>query len=143
MTPGFIISIIGLIVSVCSFLGLGLWFQRSWNKHFREVDQREADSKELHYRHNEEKIAQIISDKLSPIEDDIHKFGEQLTTQQQAIQAGLRNDLIAVYHECKRNGYRSETDTKNYYDMLEAYHKLGGNSYIKDVTKEFEEIPLK
>ena len=26
---------------------------------------------------------------------------------------------------------------------LEAYHKLGGNSYIKDVTKEFEEIPLK
>ena len=143
MTPGFIISIIGLVVSVCSFFGLGLWFQRNWNKHFREVDQREADAKELHYRHNEEKIAQIISDKLSPIEDDIHKFGEQLTTQQQAIQAGLRNDLIAVYHECKQNKCRSETDTKNYYDMLEAYHKLGGNSYIKDVTKEFEEIPLK
>ena len=143
MTPGIIISIVGLVISVFSFFGLGLWFQHAWNKHFREIDKKEADAKELNYRRNEEKIAEIIDEKLAPVKDDIRHFSEQLTVQQQEIQAGLRNDLIAVYHECKQNKCRSETDTKNYYDMLEAYHKLGGNSYIKDVTKEFEEIPLK
>lgn len=143
MTPGTIISIIGLVISVLSFLGAGLWFQHAWNKRFRVLDQKEKDAKELHYRRNEEKIAEIIDEKLSPLKDDIHKFSAQLTIQEQAIEAGLRNDLIAVYHECKQNKFRSETDTKNYYDMLEAYHKLGGNSYIKDVTKKFEELPLK
>lgn len=143
MTPGIIISIVGLVISVFSFFGLGFWFQHTWNKHFNEIDKKEADAKELNYRRNEEKIAEIIDEKLAPVKDDIHRFSEQLTAQQQAIQAGLRNDLIAVYHECKQNKFRSETDTKNYCDMLEAYHKLGGNSYIEDVTKEFEEIPLK
>lgn len=143
MTPGLIISIVGLVISVLSFLGVGLWFQHAWNKHFRVLDQREKDTKELNYRRNAEKIAEIIGDKLAPVKDDIHKLSTQLTTQQEAILAGLRNDLIDVYHECKQNKFRSETDTKNYYDMLEAYHKLGGNSYIKDVTKKFEELPLK
>lgn len=143
MTSGTIISIVGLVISVLSFLGVGLWFQHAWNKHFHELDQKEKDAKELHYRRNEEKIAEIIDEKLASIKDDIHNFSAQLTVQEQAIEAGLRNDLIAVYHECKQNKCRSETDTKNYYDMLEAYHKLGGNSYIKDVTKKFEELPLK
>ena len=53
MTPGTIISIVGLVISVFSFFGLGLWFQRAWNKRFREIDKKEADAKELHYRRNE------------------------------------------------------------------------------------------
>ena len=50
MTPGIIISIVGLVISVFSFFGLGLWFQHAWNKHFREIDKKEAEAKELNYR---------------------------------------------------------------------------------------------
>ena len=58
-------------------------------------------------------------------------------------QAGLRNDILTCYYTCFHKGFKTKDDAENFNDMYEAYHSLGGNSFIdKDVVPSFVNLPL-
>ena len=68
----------------------------------------------------------------------------RLKLSEQCDQAVLRNSLMRLYYDCKKKGYRTVDDSKNYREMHEAYNAIGGNSFIdSDISRWFEDLPLK
>lgn len=69
----------------------------------------------------------------------ICKIIKDLATQKIAIQSLLRSEMVKVYYryrEDKRLPYYTKTA---WYEDYEAYTKLGGNSFIKDLKKEIDD----
>lgn len=69
----------------------------------------------------------------------IGKIIKDLATQKIAIQSLLRSEMVKVYYryrEDKRLPYYTKTA---WYEDYEAYTKLGGNSFIKDLKKEIDD----
>lgn len=67
------------------------------------------------------------------------KIIKDLATQKIAIQSLLRSEMVKVYYryrEDKRLPYYTKTA---WYEDYEAYTKLGGNSFIKDLKKEIDD----
>lgn len=59
------------------------------------------------------------------------------------VQALLRNELIKNYREYKIKGEITLLDKENMEHMFTEYFNLGGNGTMKEVHKEFLEIPIK
>ena len=68
----------------------------------------------------------------------IVKVIKDLTTQKIAIQSLLRSEMVKVYYryrEDKRLPYYTKVA---WYEDYEAYTKLGGNSFIRDLKKDID-----
>lgn len=68
----------------------------------------------------------------------IGKIIKDMTTQRIAIQSLLRSEMVKVYYK-----YRKEQKLPHYtkvawYEDYEAYTKLGGNSFIRDLKEEVD-----
>lgn len=69
----------------------------------------------------------------------IGKIIKDLTIQKKAIQSLLRSEMVKVYYryrEDKRLPYYTKVA---WHEDYEAYTKLGGNSFIKDLKKEIDD----
>lgn len=58
------------------------------------------------------------------------------------MQAMLRDRLLQVYAECKRNGSASFVDRENFENLYKQYHALGANGVMDDVRTKFLNLPL-
>lgn len=68
----------------------------------------------------------------------IVKVVKDLATQKIAIQSLLRSEMVKVYYryrEDKRLPYYTKVA---WYEDYEAYTKLGGNSFIRDLKKDID-----
>ena len=68
----------------------------------------------------------------------IVKVIKDLATQKIAIQSLLRSEMVKVYYryrEDKRLPYYTKVA---WYEDYEAYTKLGGNSFIRDLKKDID-----
>lgn len=123
-----------IIISALSLLGLGTVMSTFWKeKHDKRKEISEENQKILKQLRQDE-LREVIKSEIDPIK-------EKLEIIVGGTQATLRNDLLNCYYACKKKKYRTEDDTKNFMDMHDAYHKLGGNSFIdKDVAPAFYEL---
>ena len=61
----------------------------------------------------------------------------------EGTKCSLRNDILTLYYKCCEKGYRNDYDYQNIHEMYDAYQELDGNSFIKDIMKRFDELPVK
>ena len=113
-------------------------------------------------RHEEEEefreiITESLDKSLQPIETEISNVAKEVETVKNDVQTiknkdidllktancdSLRNQLLAVYRHCKKQGYRTEQDVENFEYMYRSYKALGGNSFIVTIHNEFNEIDV-
>ena len=146
---------IPLIVSVLSLFGIGTLASLFWKDRYeKKKEQRLQNSEATKRAAKEERIGEIqdvmqkyldkIDKRLTRIEEEIAKTRSLCEDSTEAAIAGLRNDILNVYYQCAKKGFRSKNDSENFWDLYRPYHKLGGNSFIdSDVIKWFEELPSK
>lgn len=67
------------------------------------------------------------------------KIIKDLATQKNAIQSLLRSEMVKVYYRYRENKRLPYYTKTAWYEDYEAYTKLGGNSFIKDLKKEIDD----
>lgn len=145
------IKVLSLIFSGLSLIGVGYLFQYLWRtgleKKKAKSEQAQQEAKKVRQDETREVFTECItplSHRMDVIENVLADMKESQDAQRTGIQASLRNDILSAYYDCARKGYRTKDDSENFWDMYNAYHQLGGNSFIdKDVTGWFRELPSK
>ena len=111
-----------------------------------EAKKEQAEKKELESL-RDEKIRQErindIKEILKPISNKIDKIDKKLDATAEGTLASLRNDILTLYYKCCEKGYRNDYDYQNIHEMYDAYQELDGNSFIADIMKRFDELPVK
>lgn len=111
-----------------------------------EIEKEEAEKRELD-KLRDEKIRQEriddIKSVLKPISDKIDNIDEKLKATAEGTLASLRNDILTLYYKCCEKGYRNDYDYQNIHEMYDAYKELDGNSFITDIMKRFDDLPVK
>jgi hypothetical protein len=82
----------------------------------------------------------VVKEETEPLKADIKDMLKKVELSSAGTLASLRNDLLNCYYECCDKGYRTADDIKNWQDMLEAYHNLGGNSFITEINLLFSKL---
>ena len=54
----------------------------------------------------------------------------------------MRHEITELYYKCSSKQAISLNTKKDLISLYEAYIALGGNSYIKELWKELEDIPI-
>lgn len=133
---------------------VGYILQRTLYKRAEEKDKLKAEEqeklqkeKEEFDRFRDEKIRQErikdVTDVLKPISDKIDKIDKKLDATAEGTLASLRNDILTLYYKCCEKGYRNDYDYQNIHEMYDAYKELDGNSFITDIMKRFDDLPVK
>lgn len=64
-------------------------------------------------------------------------------SQNEALKCLLRSQITSKYYVYKEIGEVPEYERQNVTYMYEQYKKMGGNSYIETIYKEFMQLPIK
>ena len=138
------IEIIGIVISILSFLGFGTVIQMFVkDKHDKKI-QNSQEAKERARKERQEEVREVIKEEIEPLKEELEDVKGQLKVSQEGTKAGLRNDILTAYYRCReKKGYRSDWDFENIHHLYDAYKKLKGNSFIEDVMKRFNDLPTK
>lgn len=68
----------------------------------------------------------------------IVKVVKDLATQKIAIQSLLRSEMVKVYYRYREDKKLPYYTKVSWYEDYEAYTKLGGNSFIRDLKEEID-----
>lgn len=111
-----------------------------WNKCVNGTKKVQERRREEH----QEDIRQVVHAESGSWAGDIQEIKTSIKLIGNGTQAGLRNDIMACYNGCAAKGFKTQDEAENFNDMYNAYHALGGNSFIdSDITPAFKKLPLK
>ncbi len=89
-------------------------------------------------------IRESTGAKLDEITKDIKGIHQTLEDSKETDTSLLRHDLTVLYHKYKDDKKIPVYAKQDWLSMYERYEKLGGNSYVKNITRtmnnEWEEI---
>lgn len=133
---------------------IGYILQRTIYKKAEERDKLKDEQKEKERKEKEElevlrdeKLREErisdISNLLKPLTEKIDRIDRKLTATAEGTLASLRNDILTLYYKCCEKGYRNDYDYQNIHEMYDAYKELDGNSFITDIMKRFDDLPVK
>lgn len=80
---------------------------------------------------------------LQRIERDLTIQKDKLDKIAIGSQASLRNSIIQLAEKCLARGYITTIEKLNIIDMYNAYHDLGGDTYVTDRYELVLELPEK
>lgn len=93
----------------------------------------------------------IISGVLVPIatyyigqfESKNKKIINDINLLKQGICALQRDTLLKLYKTCESRDWCSVEEKESINELYESYHSLGGNSFITDMIKHINKLPIK
>jgi len=98
---------------------------------------------EQHRQERKKDVLESVSEVVRPLENKIDTLTKKLDKVEEGTLSTLRNDILTCYYRCVEKGYRNDYDYQNIHHMYEAYAELHGNSYVADVMKRFDDLPVK
>lgn len=89
-------------------------------------------------------IKETTDEKFNAISQDIKEIHNTLKASEETDISLLRHDITSLYHKYKGEKKIPIYAKQDWLSMYERYEKLGGNSYVKNITHimntEWEEI---
>lgn len=143
MNGEFILKIVSLIVSILGLFGVGTLFTMFWKDRHDKKQAQSAQAQQALKRAKQEEMREVIQQEMVPLNERLSQVEAMLKINCEGTQAGLRNDLLKLYYDCVNKGFKTRYDAENFCDMYVAYTKLGGNSFIHEVSEWFKEVPNK
>ena len=58
------------------------------------------------------------------------------------LQAILRDRLLQCFQHCRKQGFATSDERRNFENMYVQYHALGGNGVMDDVRHRFFDLPM-
>mgnify|MGYP006903479942 FL=1 len=86
--------------------------------------------------------AEAQKEENKEIKELLESINEKIDSNKEGTLACLRHEITELYYECSSKQAISLNTKKDLIGLYEAYIALGGNSYIKELWKELENIPI-
>lgn len=76
------------------------------------------------------------------IKELLESINKKIDSNKEGTLACLRHEITELYYDCSSKQAISLNTKKDLISLYEAYIALGGNSYVKELWKELENIPI-
>lgn len=86
--------------------------------------------------------AEAQKEENKEIKELLESINEKIDSNKEGTLACLRHEITELYYKCSSKQAISLNTKKDLISLYEAYIALGGNSYIKELWKELEDIPI-
>jgi hypothetical protein len=152
-----IFSIIGVVISLLTLLGIGVVMKNYWNdKHATKKANRE-EALEQARRERQEEIREVLREEiklqLSSVHEELTFVKHELTSIKETV-CLLKDSVIALDRIVmkvsldlyKDRGYVSSSDRAAWNELFNNYCNLGGNhfkEYVNEWKHTLERIPTK
>lgn len=138
-----LLGIIGAIGTIGGLFGFSAYMSERAKRKAQLKNQEEAQNEELRQQYYESRLRKIIQEETSPIKNQLNSLTAQVTKIEGASLSTIRDAITSCYYKCVAKGYRNDYDYENVHHMYENYQELHGNSYINDIIKRFDALPVK
>lgn len=146
-----------LLLTIWSVLGLGSVMGsliKHWiDKRRKKKEQLEDDHDTVQKQKRDEETRCLIRSELKQVSEKIDKLQEDVTNiqGQAALNAEgsvtlLRDRMKCSLNYCKRQGYKTWDDARNWNELFKTYTNLGGNhfrEYVNSWKEEMDALPTR
>lgn len=148
-----VISIMGIVVSVLTLLGLGVVMKNFWDDKHAEAQASKAEEKEKAKKERQDEIREVIQEEIKPLQDTITDVDKKVGDVQKDVRK-LRFSMITIdrivmkiaLDGYERQGYTSASDRAAWKELYDNYEELGGNhfkEYVGEWKIRLEALPKK
>ena len=148
-----VISILGIIVSVLTLLGLGVVMKNFWDDKHAEAQASKAEEKEKAKKERQDEIREVIQEEIKPLQDAITDVDKKVGDVQKDVRK-LRVSMVTIdrivmkiaLDGYERQGYTSASDRAAWKELYDNYEDLGGNhfkEYVGEWKMRLEALPKK
>lgn len=130
-----------ILVTVLTLLAVPSLIGIYWKEIHQKNKEKREHNGDLRNKEQEESLRKIIREETENLNNKFDSLNQNLSIINEGVVCTLRNDILTAYHECCYKGYRDERDYSNIHHLYECYKKLGGNSFVDNLMKEFDELP--
>ena len=138
--------VLNLIVSTAITVLVKRWFDKRDQKE-KENAANAARVRAFEQERDKQQLREAMSAQcqvqISNFRQELAPVITQLKNIENGTLSGLRSDILSCYYSCATKGWRNDWDYKTMHELFEAYTQLGGNSFIADVVKRFDQLPIK
>ena len=137
MTTELIAVLVSLVVTTAITTTVGILVK----KYFDKRDREQQRLKEVEEQHNKEEIRKIVSEVVTPIQEDVCAITKDLSLLKEGNQALLRAKLYNLSEDCTKKGFATIDEKNNFENIYQKYHALGVNGVMDGVREEFLKLP--
>lgn len=138
-----LLGVIGAIGTLGGVLGFTSYMSERAKRRAKIRNAEEDRTEELKQQAYENRLRKIIQEENQPLKDSIKELNDKVTKIEGASLSTIRDAITSCYYKCVAKGYRNDYDYENVHHMFENYVELHGNSYISDIIKRFDALPVK
>lgn len=88
-------------------------------------------------------ITFIVSSVLGWCLNSMKNYKKKDKSQEEALKCLLRSNITSKYYVYNEIGEIPQYEKQNINYLAEAYYNMGGNSYIKEIVDEINQLPIK
>ncbi len=130
-----------ILITILTLLSVSSIFGLIWKSVHEKVVRKYEHLNELKNNEQEESLRKIIREETKELTEKVDSVSDKINVINEGVVCTLRNDILNCYHECCSKGYRDERDYSNIHHLYDCYVKLGGNSFVEGLIKEFDALP--
>ena len=148
-----IISILGIVVSILTLLGLGVVMKNFWDDKHEEVKASKVAKREKAKKARQDEIREVIRQEIKPLQDAINDVDQKVGDVQKDVKV-LRVSMVTIdrivmkiaLDGYEKQGYTSSSDRAAWTELYDNYEDLGGNhfkEYVGEWKRRLEALPKK
>ena len=148
-----VISIMGIVVSILTLLGLGVVMKNFWDDKHAEAQASKVEEKEKAKKERQDEIREVIQEEIKPLQDAITDVDKKVGDVQKDVRK-LRVSMVTIdrivmkiaLDGYERQGYTSASDRAAWKELYDNYEDLGGNhfkEYVGEWKMRLEALPKK
>lgn len=88
-------------------------------------------------------ITFVVSALLGYCLNMIKNYSNKDKNQEDALKCLLRSNITSKFYVYSEIGSIPQYEKQNLNYLAEAYYKMGGNSYVKEIVNEINKLPVK
>lgn len=138
-----LLGVIGALGTLGGVLGITAYMGERAKRKAQKRNEEEDKVEELRQQAYENRLRTIIREENEPLKESIRDLKAQISKVEGASLSTIRDAITSCYYKCVAKGYRNDYDYENVHHMYENYIELHGNSYISDILKRFDALPVK
>ncbi len=148
-----IISILGIVLSTLSLLGLGIIMKNFWDDRHEEAKASKVAKREKAKKARQDEIREVIRQEIKPLQDGINDVDQKVCDVQKDVKV-LRISMVTIdrivmkiaLDGYEKQGYTSSSDRAAWKELYDNYEDLGGNhfkEYVGEWKRRLEALPKK
>lgn len=141
-----VISIVTIVISLLTLLGLGVVMKNFWDDKHDEVKASRREAKQKAKEERKEEIREVLREEIKPIQKTLQEISDNTKRLQESMVTIDRIVMKLTLDSYREQGYASASDRAAWNELYNDYRDLGGNhfrEYVNEWKRALDALPIK